>query len=155
MSAYRGYVWKRQLERCPVNHVKTSHSLPETSPLAWFFCYFSLSSLAIEQVIRSIWLKYSLTFGGTDEILGSNAGGQRCTVLSKEQMLFKFLSNPDSIRMLLFAACGTLHLECVPKIISSKKSCKQNMNSRQNDKTIEALGQLIKAHSNAAERLYL
>ena len=29
------------------------------------------------------------------------------------------------------------------------------MNSRQNDKTIEALGQLIKAHSNAAELLYL
>ena len=78
-----------------------------------------------------------------------------CTVLSKEQMLFKFLSNPDSIRMLLFAAWGTLHLECVSKIISSKKSCKQNMNSRQNDKTIEALGQLIKAHSNAAELLYL
>ena len=46
-------------------------------------------------------------------------------------------------------------LECVSKIISSKKSCKQNMNSRQNDKTIEALGQLIKAHSNAAELLYL
>ena len=46
-------------------------------------------------------------------------------------------------------------LECVSKIISSKKSCKQNMNSRQNDKAIEALGQLIKAHSNAAELLYL
>ena len=46
-------------------------------------------------------------------------------------------------------------LERVSKIISSKKSCKQNMNSRQNDKTIEALGQLIKAHSNAAELLYL
>ena len=46
-------------------------------------------------------------------------------------------------------------LECVSKIISSKKSCKQNMNSRQNDKTIEALGQLIKTHSNAAELLYL
>ena len=41
MLAYRGHGWKKQLGRCPVNHVKTSHSLLGTSPL--FFLIFVIS----------------------------------------------------------------------------------------------------------------